>query len=148
MNRYIILRRGICEKYQSRECKNSRAVRQGNFPLKTGIFHKYPSITCYICLITPNVNVKKRIDNRDVTSVQSDRVFFDKYHGRESKKGISFLHIPPVALKNERYSFDNSKSVKNTLAINQTKPRILTYGVIKESIISLSMFTICFFFGF
>ena len=36
----------------------------------------------------------KRIDDRDVTSVQSDRVFFGKYHDREGKKGISFLHIP------------------------------------------------------
>ena len=49
--------------------------------------------TCYIFLITPNVNIQKRIDDYEVTSVQSDRVFFGKYHDREGKKGMSFLHI-------------------------------------------------------
>ena len=112
-----MLRKGIYEKYHSTECSISRAVRRGKFILKTGIFRKYPSRTCYICLITPNVNFQKRIDDRDVTSrIES---FFGKYHGKEGKKGISVLHIP-------RYLFDNSKLVKNTLATNQSKLRILT----------------------
>ena len=85
------------------------------------IFRKYPSRTCYIYLITANVNVQKSIDVLDVTSVQFDRVFFGKYHGKEGKKAY-----PPAALKNERYSFGYSKLVKNTLATNQSKPRIPT----------------------
>ena len=35
--------RGICEKYQSRDEKYSRAEGRGIFSLKTGIFRKYPS---------------------------------------------------------------------------------------------------------
>ena len=75
-------------------------VKEGYFSQKPllnmmrGIFGKYPSRTCYICLITSNVNVQKCIDDRDVISVQLDIVFLEKYHGRVRKKGISFLHIP------------------------------------------------------
>ena len=33
-------------------------------------FRKYPSRKCYICLITPNVNVQKRIGDRDVSRIE------------------------------------------------------------------------------
>ena len=49
----------------------------------------------YLFNYTECFNVQKRIDDRDVSSVQWDRVFFGKYHGREGRKGISFLHIYP-----------------------------------------------------
>ena len=45
-------------------------------------------------LITPNVNVEKRIDDRDVTTVQSDRVFLSNITAERVNKGISFLQIP------------------------------------------------------
>ena len=45
LNRYIMLGRGICKKYQLRDEKFPRAERRGKFSLKTGIFRKYPSQT-------------------------------------------------------------------------------------------------------
>ena len=45
--------------------------------------------------------------------------------------------ISDEILKYERFSFDNSKLVKNTLDINQSKPRILTYDVRDMAIVIL-----------
>ena len=62
-----------------------------------------------------------------VTLQASSRIeyFLANTTAERVKKAYPFSKYPG-GVKNERYSFDNSKLVKNTLAINQSKPRILT----------------------
>ena len=52
---YIMLEKGICEKYQSRDEKFPGPNGEGNLVSRLVFFRKYPSQTWYICLITPNI---------------------------------------------------------------------------------------------